>query len=118
MRRCGRKDPVQICLTGPLEFDGCTMMFAGDELPASVKCYKRTPQFTERTLPPALTRAHSTKPGVWGVIHIVSGKLRYVVPSTGLDVILDEQRHGVITPRQLHYVEPIGEVRVFIEFWN
>ncbi len=95
-----------------------SMNFVGDKLPAAVQRYKQTPMFTEQTLPSALTRMHSTKSGVWGIIHVVSGKLRYVVPSTCLDVELDARTRGVISPERSHHVELIGEVTFFIEFWK
>ncbi len=92
------------------------MRFIGDKLPAAVKPYRRTPHFTEKTVPAALTSAHATKPNVWGVICVVRGTLRYVVPSAGIDVELDPATRGVIAPQQVHYVEPVGEVAFFVEF--
>lgn len=39
--------------------------------------YKCTPVFDENTLPAGLRREHRTKPGVWGVIRVLDGRLRY-----------------------------------------
>jgi tellurite resistance-related uncharacterized protein len=47
------------------------------ELPPGLVAYKRTPEFDENTLPAGLKKAHSTKAGVWGVIHILEGRLIY-----------------------------------------
>jgi tellurite resistance-related uncharacterized protein len=33
--------------------------------------------FDENTLPAGLRRGHRTKPGVWGVIRVLDGPLRY-----------------------------------------
>ena len=63
-------------------------------------------------------RVHSTKPGVWGVINVTAGRLRYVVPSASIDVVLDANTRAVITPEQPHRVEPLGEVSFFVEFWK
>jgi tellurite resistance-related uncharacterized protein len=41
--------------------------------------YKTTPVFDENTLPAALRAEHRTKPGVWGVIRVLEGELRYRV---------------------------------------
>jgi len=41
--------------------------------------YKRTSVFDENTLPPGLRREHRTKPGVWGIIRVLDGRLRYQV---------------------------------------
>src|SRR6185437_15122654 len=47
------------------------------ELPADVVAYSRTPDFTPETLPEAFKAAHTTKSGVWGVIHVLDGCLSY-----------------------------------------
>jgi len=87
-------------------------------VPETAKPYKRTPDFTEHTVPDGLLKDHATKAGVWGVITVVSGQLRYVVPSTGVDEVLDATTPGIITPQETHRVEPIGEVTFFVEFWK
>lgn len=89
----------------------------GDEsLPADVKPYKRTAIFDETTLPAGLHRRHSTKPGVWGVIRVMHGRLRYRILDTGAERILDPEHPGIVRPTQLHEVEPLGQVRFFVEF--
>ena len=40
-------------------------------LPAEVQAYRRTPEFTEATVPPALLKAHTTKDGTWALIHVL-----------------------------------------------
>ena len=39
--------------------------------------YKSTPVFDENTLPAGLRREHRTKVGVWGIIRVVEGRVRY-----------------------------------------
>lgn len=90
----------------------------GGELPADAKPYKRTPEFSEETIPAGLVKEHSTKAGVWGLITIVSGTLRYVVPETGLDVTLEPDKPGIVVPQQVHFIAPRGPVRFFVEFWR
>ena len=46
-------------------------------LAESAKPYRRTAIFTQATVPAALLRAHSTKDGVWGVVHVLEGRLGY-----------------------------------------
>ena len=89
-------------------------------LPPGLVSYRRTPEFTEETVPAGLKRAHSTKEGVWGLIHVMEGELRYR--------ILDERRShaelllsagsppGIVEPAILHEVEPVGPVRFQVEF--
>lgn len=50
--------------------------------------YNKTPVFDEQTLPARLRKAHSTKTGVWGVIRILDGEVRYVIEETLEEPIL------------------------------
>ena len=90
----------------------------GPDLPPDVMPYKRTPTFDETTVPAGLLKDHATKAGIWGVIHVLAGELRYVVPTTGIDVVLDDDTQAVITPEQLHHVTPIGRVQFYVAFWR
>lgn len=80
---------------------------------------RRTPDFTQDTLPEKLKGPHSTAAGAWALIHVVEGVLRYRVldPDAASDVLLcPETARGVIVPEQLHCVEPQGPVVFYIEF--
>jgi tellurite resistance-related uncharacterized protein len=88
-------------------------------IPAGFEVYKRTPEFTESSVPDGLLRAHSTKPDTWGRIQVAAGVLRYC--------ILDERRRqreflltpgscGVIEPEIVHRVEPLGPVKFSVDF--
>lgn len=80
--------------------------------------YKMTPVFDEQTLPAGLRNAHSTKSGVWGVIRVLEGRLRYVIEETSTEVELTPDRPGLVMPEQLHHVEPIGTMRMRVEFYD
>ena len=56
--------------------------------PSAVLPYKRTSVFDEDTLPAGLRREHRTKPGVWGVIRVLDGRVRYQVLDPTSEVIL------------------------------
>lgn len=86
------------------------------EIPADYVAYKRTPEFTEQTVPAGLLKDHRTKPGVWGVIHVVSGRLRYVIDEWNWDQNLSPAQSGIVIPELLHFVQPIGPVSFFVEF--
>jgi len=92
------------------------MREAAPNLPAQVRPYKQSAVFDEVTIPAGLRRRHCTKPGVWGVIRVIEGRLRYRVLDSGAESILDPSHPGVAQPEQLHEVEPLGRVRFFIEF--
>ena len=85
-----------------------------------LETYKRTPTFTEASVPRALLSQHSTKEGVWGRIHVEEGSLRYQVTDPRrepLDLVLaPDSDPGLIEPTFLHRVEPIGAVRFHVEF--
>jgi tellurite methyltransferase len=87
------------------------------ELPAGWAPYKRTAEFDARTVPAGLRAHHTTKPGVWGMIHVLAGRLRYVVePPLAGEHVLDPDHLGIVVPEVRHRVEPEGEVRFFVEF--
>jgi tellurite methyltransferase len=86
------------------------------ELPEGFVPYRRTPDFDETTIPAALQRSHTTKPGVWAVIHVASGVLRYVIePEPRHEVRLEGPATAVVVPEVPHHVEPASAVRFFLE---
>lgn len=87
------------------------------ELPAGYAPYKRTAELDQVSIPAGLLRDHSTKAGVWGVIHVLAGRLHYIVesPLAG-EFFLDPATPGIVVPEVLHRVAPIGDVRFFVEF--
>ena len=89
------------------------------ELPSNLEAYKKTPVFTEKTVPNGLLKAHSTKAGIWGKICVTKGKLLYVIEVEPQEVIeLRIDKFGVVEPEVLHHVEADGEVEFFVEFFR
>ena len=87
------------------------------QLPSSVSPYKRTPHFTQDSIPPGLLRAHSTKPGTWGLIVVVEGELLYRILEPNLEEIhLSPQKVGIVEPTVRHEVVAIGKVQFYVEF--
>ena len=80
--------------------------------------YKRTPVFDENTLPAGLRREHRTKAGVWGVIRVLDGRLRYRIVDPPSEAILEPGRPGLIRPDEPHFVEPLGPMRMQVEFYD
>lgn len=81
--------------------------------------YKSTPVFDEVSLPQALRRAHNTKPGAWALIQVLEGVVRYhVEDGSAPPVDLVPGRPGLIRPGQLHHVEPLGAMRMRIDFYD
>lgn len=89
-------------------------------LPPGLQPYKRTAIFTETTVPAGLLGDHATKDGVWGLIRVEHGELRYAItdprrdPST--QILTPSGAPGLVEPTILHRVEPLGAVRFYVEF--
>ena len=85
---------------------------------SAVEPYKRTPVFDENTLPAGLRKEHRTKPGVWGIIRVLEGRLRYQVIDPPREMVLEPGRPGLVQPDQPHRVEPLGPMRMQVEFYT
>lgn len=89
------------------------------DLPKGVVQYKKTPIFTQDTIPAGLLKSHSTKAGTWGKICIIQGKLLYTIEDEQYETTqLSAERFGVVEPEVLHHVKPVGDVEFFVEFYK
>jgi tellurite resistance-related uncharacterized protein len=102
--------------------EGSITTASASELPSGLEPYKQTPVFTELTIPGGLRKDHSTKLGVWGLIHVSEGQLRYTITDprrAGTEVILTaECGPGVVEPTIVHHVEPLGPVQFHVQFYR
>lgn len=80
--------------------------------------YRSSPVFDAATLPAALLREHRTKAGVWDVIRVLEGQLRFILADGGGETILTTNRPGLVLPEQTHRVEPLGKVRMRVDFYD
>ncbi len=80
--------------------------------------YKKTAIFDEVTLPEALRRDHRTKRGVWGIIRVIEGRLRLEFDDGAPGRLLSPEAPGLIRPEQVHRVEPLGPMRMQVEFYS
>jgi tellurite resistance-related uncharacterized protein len=80
--------------------------------------YRSTPVFDEISLPAALRRDHSTKAGAWGVIRVLEGEVLYTVLDPPSEQRLTPDRPGLVLPQQLHFVTPVGRMRMQVEFYD
>ncbi len=90
----------------------------GGALPSGLQCYRRTPHFSSSNVPAALLSSHSVKPGVWGLLRVMKGRVRYCLDNGARDsVVVTEGGAAVITPGVLHHVELLDAASTFyIEF--
>ncbi len=89
------------------------------EMPEDFEPYKRTPVFSEATIPEGLRRTHATKRGVWGLIQVSRGRLDYYIhaPLEAHEVVTPE-RAAVVVPEVEHHVAAAGPVSFAVEFWR
>lgn len=89
-------------------------------LPNNVTPYKRTPTFTENTIPKGLLAEHTTKEGTWGLVVVESGSLIYTITEPGFEeeVTLSPELRGVVVPGQRHHVRASGAVQFYVEFYK
>lgn len=87
------------------------------KLPSKVKPYKRTPLFTEESIPESLLKKHNTKEGTWGLINVEQGELEYVIEDSE-KYLLAPSKPGVVEPEVFHHVRPLGKVSFYVEFYQ
>jgi tellurite methyltransferase len=83
-------------------------------LPDDAHEYKRTPVFTEGTIPAGLLRDHRTKPDVWAQIVVEAGELEYRIGPCAFTLTPDCP--GIVPPAVAHQVKPLGPVQFHVEF--
>jgi tellurite resistance-related uncharacterized protein len=80
--------------------------------------YRSTAIFDEETLPAALRREHRTKAGVWGIVRVLEGELRLSFVDPPRALLLSPGTPGLLLPEEPHFVEPVGKVRMQVEFYE
>ncbi len=87
------------------------------KLPVQLSVYQTTAPFDENSIPAGLLREHATKAGIWGRIQVDEGILRYVVTAPfQTQRTLHAGDSAPIAPQVLHPLEPVGKVKVRVEF--
>ena len=97
-----------------LECDACERR----ERPDSLAPYRRTPEFDEASIPKGLLKEHRTKQGVWAVINVTSGQLRYADRDPAFNDVLGPGDALSVPPEHPHSVTALGRVRFYVEFWR
>lgn len=93
-------------------------MTAPIQIPEGAAPYKRTGVFTKTSVPKGLTSDHSTKAGVWGLLHVEAGALDFIVPSRDTSHRVEAGETHVIEPELLHRVSLEEGTEFFVEFWR
>lgn len=80
--------------------------------------YSSSPVFDQDSLPAALRSQHTTKAGVWGVARMLEGRARLTFIDPPSQSIIDPDNPGVLPPEQLHFVEPLGAMKMQVDFYR
>lgn len=88
-------------------------------LPDNVYFYRKTPNFTQETIPKGLLHRHTTKAGSWGKICILSGELKYqILTDPGEEHIITPDFPGIIEPEVPHQIQSINSVEFYVKFYR
>ena len=89
------------------------------ELPDGLRLVRTTDTWDEASTPPGLRRHHRVGSGVWGVLVVEEGSLRFVAATTPeLDVVVRSGGRQPIPPEVDHRVELQGPARFHVEFYR
>lgn len=83
-------------------------------LPDGFEVYKSTPVFTEERVPAGLLKDHSLKPGVWGKLLVLEGRLRFC--EDDWEVLVEPDTPWYVLPDVVHNVELVGPVKFRVDF--
>lgn len=87
-------------------------------LPEHVAFYKRTPEFNKTMIPAGLLKNYQTKDGVWVGIVVLSGHLLNTIETPFEQISLDKNTFGVVEPKVLHQMKPVGAVQFCVAFYQ
>lgn len=97
----------------PLDYPLCDRA----ELPDGLRVVRTTPTWDEGSMPAGLRRAHRLGRGIWGLVRVQEGQVRFRADTDPpLEVIVGPDGAQAIPPETEHDVEPQGWVRFFVEF--
>ena len=84
-----------------------------------LEAYKRTPVFTESSIPSGLLKQHNLATGVWGKLIVNSGQLELEFPGNKNRLRCAEPGADVwIQPEEWHLIKKATQVRFYIEFYR
>jgi len=89
-------------------------------LPPGLEFYRSTPLFVAETVPAGLLAAHSTKAGVWGLLKVQQGRVRYCLDEGERESsVIIAGGVAVIEPERPHHVELLDADSAFcVEFYR
>lgn len=89
------------------------------EMPERVRFVRASAPWDERSLPAGLLRAHRLASGTWGRLVVEEGRVAFRAATTPpTECVLRAGSTQAIPPGLTHEIEPIGHVRLFVEFFD
>jgi tellurite resistance-related uncharacterized protein len=87
------------------------------ELPEGLEVQRSTPTWSGQTMPGGLRRDHRIAAGMWGVLCVEAGEVRFIADcDPPIDVIVRPDAPQPIPPEVPHRVEADGAARLHIDF--
>ncbi|MEM1380623.1 MAG: DUF1971 domain-containing protein [Pseudomonadota bacterium] len=94
-------------------------MVGDRQMPEGVAAYSKTQEFTQMSVPKAITGAHNTKPGVWGALNVTAGEVRYFLEGAAKPLaVVGAGETFVIKPEEWHFVQLTDDAKFFVEFYR
>jgi len=88
-------------------------------LPEDVRPYFKSSLFNFETVPKKLLSDHNLKDGVWGLLCVEKGEVKYFLAQENAPLaVLGPNDQQVIETTVLHYIEPSKEAEFYIEFYK
>jgi hemoglobin len=98
-----------------MPFDQTLITRIAAVLPDGLVRYRQTPKFTKANVPEALLAAHSVKAGVWELLRVLRGRVRYCLDGEIPKARLVEQGGtAIIEPDVTHHVELLDDDSAFL----
>lgn len=86
--------------------------------PPNTAPYRKTPVFDADSVPAGLLADHSTKAGVWAVVHVLSGAVTFRLTSPAAERVLQAGDKLACSPEARHSVSLSDDAEFQIEFWR
>ena len=88
-----------------------------NRLPEGLEAYGRSIDFTADNLPLKLQRTHTTRPGTWGLIHVLEGRIHFELEAPFAGKVFAERGDTIVIKPQIpHHVRFVEPGRFFVEF--
>lgn len=79
---------------------------------------RESPRWAAAEVPAGLLRAHQVAEGVWGLLRVYAGSVRFVDEATGAGQDLGAGDEQVIPPVTPHHVEPGADAQMSVSFYR